>query len=479
MTHHKLFLTVLAASSLIALYGLRYSSKPNLDSRRQVPRSQSVATDSGTARQAQPAYRSLSHGVHPGSADGDETQVADLDLYTHAVGKETAFVYFSQELNKKWLEGEHEDTDPLFPKDQIKEIRRHQATPFIRLMTRSKQEENEDKNLEKLYSYDVLLGKPGLKGDDLKNSRRFHDRIVAWGTEAAKCNFPIYVEWGTEVNGKWFWWNARWYAEKECKKSRSRGESESACMDRVLPHAPDKFREVFAHLRDLINGEAKAKNVKWIFHVTASGDPKPGVNAENSWNSIAKYYPEGAVDAIGLSVYGSQERSEECAEEKHSFLNQMNQVLEGRGRPEEDTLKTIAGTTPIYILEFGETLLIEGNNDPESNCNAGKWAREALNAMFDTGKWPQYNLAGFSWWNEAWVDKKKGITDMRVHDFQLCKPKDKEVGGMRCDCWRGATEGCDNLSKKRSDLRESLKSFFEGHCKFLITSAADSCLPLK
>jgi hypothetical protein len=447
-------------------------AKLSVDNQSLSPQSKSDST-----ARIQSASRTLFHGVHPGSADGDEQSVADIDLYTRAVGKEVAFVYFSQELNKRWLEGKHEDTDPLFPKAQIDEIRRHRATPFIRLMIRSTDKVNINDNLEKLYSYSVLLGEPGLKGNDLKHSKQFHDRMVAWGVEAAKCDFPIYVEWGTEVNGKWFWWNGKWYADRVCQKNRPKGESKDACLNRVLPLAPLKFREVFLHLRQLINVEAKATNVRWIFHVTANGDPEPKTNDENVWNGIAKYYPAGAVDAIGVSVYGAQLKVDPCADEKHSFTSQMNRLTEGKGRPDEDTLKTIAGATPIYILEFGQTLLVPGSEDSNSNCNAGKWARDALDAMFDAGKWADYNLAGFSWWNEAWIDEDDGITDMRVHDFQLCDPNDKndkEVDGMRCDCWRGATTDCNNLRNKRTDLREAIKRSLNDRSRYLIISAPDS-----
>ena len=429
---------------------------------------------------AQSRYRPLVHGVHPGSADGDEQSVDDIGLYTQAVGKKVAFVYFSQELNKKWLEADPNNTNILFPKAKIDEIRGHGAVPFIRLMTRSTDKTNKGENLEKLYSYDVLLGEPGLKGDELKNSKRFRDRMVAWGVQAAKLPFPVYVEWGTEVNGEWFWWNGKWYAQRVCKKNRRRDESEEACVQRVLPQAPLKFREVFSHLRRLVNNEAKAANVRWIYHVTANGEPEPKMGGENNWNAIAKYYPEGSVDAIGLSVYGAQDKSESCADEKHSFASQMNLVMEGAGRPDEDTLKSIAGTTPIYVLEFGETLLVPGSDDPNSHCNAAKWAREALATMFHPSKWAGYNLAGFSWWTEAWVDDEKGIIDMRVHEFQLCDledKNDKKVHGMRCDCWRGANTGCDNLSRKRSDLREVFRNSLNEPGKLLITSAPDSPSP--
>lgn len=469
----RLLLAVIITFSPFTLDSIQHFARLSAESHRSASQSKSDAGAGG----GQPTYRALSHGVHPGSADGDEQSVADIDLYTRAVGKEVAFVYFSQELNKEWLNGDPDDKALLFPKERIEEIHRRGATPFIRLMTRSSDKTNEDKNLEKLYSYDVLLGASGLKDGELKNSKLFQDRMVAWGVEAAKLPYPIYVEWGTEVNGKWFWWNGKWYAERVCKKNRPKGESKEACVTRELPLAPLKFREVFSHLRQLVNVKGEAANVRWIFHVTAGGEPEPTATGENVWNGIAQYYPAGAVDAIGLSVYGAQEKSEACADDRHSFASQMARVTEGNGRPDEDTLKKIAGRIPIYVLEFGETLLVPGSGDPTSNCNAAKWAREALAAMFDPGRWEGYNLVGFSWWNEAWVDKKKGITDMRVHEFELCKTRDKndkKVDGMRCDCWRGANTGCDGLVRKRSDLREAIRNSLNEYGRFLITSAPAS-----
>jgi hypothetical protein len=480
MVRNRILLAVFITASY--LFFCAVQTFPRLNADDQSPPQQSK---SDPADRTDPPYRTLSHGVHPGSADGVESRVADIALYERAVGQEVAFVYFTQELNKNWLERKDEGTDPLFPEAQVEEIRRHGAIPFIRLMVRSRDKKNEDKNHEKLYSYSVLLGEAGLKGDELKHSQQFQERMAAWGAAAAKYDFPIYVEWGTEVNGKWFWWNGKWYAERECEKNRRSRESKGACLERVLPQAPRKFQEVFRHMRRLVNVEGKAANVRWIFHVTASSDPEPQANGENAWNGMAKYYPEGAVDAVGVSVYGAQTRSEPCAGDEYSFTTQMNQLTEGRNRPgaegpvrpDEDTLKKIDKAIPIYILEFGETLLVAGSDNADSNCNAGKWAREALAAMFHPGNWADYNLAGFSWWNEAWVDDDDGITDMRVHDFQLCDPRDKgdkKVDGMRCDCWRVPGEGCENLSKKRADLREAFRKSLEDRRGYVITSAPES-----
>lgn len=443
----------------------------------EIQRSNGPSLDSAVANRPNDSQiRPLYHGVHPGSATGDETSIEDLDAYMRAVGVESvAYVYFSQELDQAWLDGESE----LFPRAQIEKIRKTGAVPFIRLMTRTTTETNSGTNREKTYSYDVLLNDANLPTQQKDNARKFHNRILAWGQEAAKETLPIFVEWGTEVNGDWFWWNARWYGESRC--SQESGRAKERCLENAYPDGLSKFRRVFRRLRDLINKEAQANNVKWLFHIASSSSPEPSQSPRNRWNSLANYFPEQDtrekyVDAIGVSIYGAQRKADSCSATEYSFVAQLNQLLEADSdRDESDTLRKIGLGKDVFILEFGETLIVNKGEQLDSNCNAGKWATDALNALVDLNRWQGFNLVGFSWWNEAWIDKKDGITDMRVQAFDLCgaleSPEDKRLveKSIGCDCWTTRTKNCRNLNFNRTHLKESLIAFLKKHEKVLRT----------
>jgi hypothetical protein len=249
-----------------------------------------------------------------------------------------------------------------------------------------------------------------------------------------------------------------------------------------------------------VNREAGAVNVKWVFHVNATSDPAPDPdNKQDLWNSIENYYPDKecagvkecarVVDAVGLSVYGAQKKGDEC---RSSFFEKIDGVLTGNDRWKEDSLKQIGTEKPVYVLEFGQTLLVDGAGQPDSNCNAGKWARDALTVLFDASKWPEIKLAGFSWWNEAWVNDKDedapaSVTDMRVNSFNLCPAlsgKHQRIvkeAGMDCRCWEegerrfdDATElaKCQGLRANRAHLRRSLLDVFNAHTTLLRESPA-------
>jgi hypothetical protein len=334
-------------------------------------------------------------------------------------------------------------------------------------------------NNETTYSYDVLLDEPPLSGKKLETREQFRTQILAWAKAASQVDSPVYVEWGTEVNGSWFWWNALWYAEEQCAELQKREKKD--CMARTFPKGTEKFREVFRHLRDLVNVQGEARNVRWIFHVTAGSEPDPGTGGgKNLWNGLANYYPgEKYVDAVGVSVYGAQIPKEKCDAPERSFAAQMDQVLAGSYREAGDSLKDVAAGKKVFVLEFGETLVVGNSEKPTSNCNAGKWARDALDSLFDASRWSGFDIAGFSWWNEAWVDETDGITDMRVYPFDLCAaqeggpPSDNKVKGKSCDCWRGAAaeKRCDNIAGKRAMLRGALSERFNDYASSLLTQA--------
>jgi hypothetical protein len=486
MSHNVKLSIVFAVSLLLAQSAGRCDSKKPTDGAGKADTSAAGGAKGGQLKHTQRPSRVLYHGVHPGSADGDETTVEDLDAYVREVGREAAFVYISQELDEKWLKGEDEKNHPVFPAEQVRRIRERGAIPFIRLMTRKSPDTNEDKNLEDLYTYDVLIGDPKVKlaPKDEETRDKFRRRMLAWAEAAGHGDLPLFVEWGTEANGYWFWWNALWYADPPCQKRLRAGQApDVACRERLV-EGTNKFRRAFQSLRTLVNVEGKASNVKWIFHVAGASDPNPATEG-NDWNSIEKYYPGAecpeCVDAIGVSAYGPQRMSDGCGD---SFQTQMGRLLTGEGSEEHDSLKRIGLLKKIFVLEFGHTLITGKEGRPNPKCDAAAWTRSALKAMFDAGNWPGFNIAGFSWWNESWPEtasETASVTDMRLQHFDLCR----EVGAeeakkvervLPCDCWLKPGRRCYDLRARRGALRKSFKQTLDDHGDFLRTRPDETFL---
>src|ERR1044072_2642703 len=105
-SHTRLFI-LFAASSLLALGAGTCDSKNSPSGAGQVRSPTPTPEAVAELRETRSAPRVLYHGVHPGSANGDEESVNDLDAYLAEADKPVTFVYVSQELNAKWLD----DTD--------------------------------------------------------------------------------------------------------------------------------------------------------------------------------------------------------------------------------------------------------------------------------------------------------------------------------------------------------------------------------
>jgi hypothetical protein len=314
-----------------------------------------------------PPKGSFYHGVHPSGKNGDETDISNLSSYEKAVGKTASWVYFSNEWAK----------DRTFPQKNAQAIRNTGSIPFIRLMMRSSTKEidgNDPESMEKQFTLDHII-----KGD-------FDNDLQAWAKEARRFGSPLIVEYGTEVNGKWFAWNAAWNDSKGNDKTGTPISKDGA----------EKFKTAYRHIIQTMKNEG-ANNISWVFHVNNEDDP----NVE--WNRMASYYPgDQYIDLIGVSLYGALTPKEEVDEEKKSFFNQFNRVYR--------KLTSISSDKPIALLEFGSAA---GN----PSLNQDKWANEALQTIIDKpDNWPK--LIGFAWWNEAWPndDDPKNDTNMRVQD---------------------------------------------------------------
>ncbi len=279
----------------------------------------------------------LYHGVYPGGAFLPEDIVtkAELTSYQALAGKKAAWVYFSDDWSRS----------RAFPAETAGWIRENGSVPFIRLMPRG------NTQLEQIAGGE------------------FDGNLRAWFAAAKAFRTPLLVEYGTEVNGRWFPWNGTW-------NGRAAG--------------PDKFKNAYRHLVKLAR-EQGATNITWVFHVNYKDDPVA------DWDRLENYYPgDEWVDWLGVSVYGAQK--------PRSLINIPFRTLMDRAYAR---LVKMSPAKPVVVLEFGVTSL-------NKLVNQAGWADQALSDL-SRPRWPR--VIGFAWWNEAWHNYNPAYdVNMRVED---------------------------------------------------------------
>jgi hypothetical protein len=289
------------------------------------------------------------HSVYPGGVTGaeDDITMADVDAYESAVGHRVAWVYFSH----NWYNGR------AFPSATVEWIRSRGSVPFIRLMLRSSCDQE---IAEPLFTLETIVS--GAWDADLR----------AWGEAARAFGTALIVEWGTEMNGRWFSWNGVWNGGAEA--------------------GPRRFRDAFRHIVGVIRGQG-AGNITWVFHLNGDDDP------QKEWNRFENYYPgDDVVDWLGVSVYGAQTPMDR---EWPVFTRGLDAAA--------PRIAALAPAKPLFVLEFGVSA---GNRLGEPAA----WADDALSSML-ASRWPQ--VRGFSWWNERWQndDNPKHDTNMQVQSI--------------------------------------------------------------
>jgi hypothetical protein len=289
------------------------------------------------------------HGVYPGGQSGTEDDLTpnDVTSYEQSVGTKVAWVYFSN----NWY------VSSLFPLKTVTWIREGGAVPFIRLMLRSSAD---NPTPDPRYTLDAIL------------AGQFDAELNAWGQAAKRFGTPLIVEWGTEMNGSWFAWNASW------------NDPETGA---------EKFRLAYRHIVETMRAQG-ATNITWVFHANGDDDP------DQSWNALETYYPgDDVVDWLGVSLYSAQTPQDTYWT---TFSEQLDAVM---------PRLTALTDKPVFVLEFGAT-----KNNPLGD--QAVWADEALSTLF-SNRYP--SIKGFSWWNEHWQndDNPNNDTTMRVQDNQV------------------------------------------------------------
>jgi Glycosyl hydrolase family 26 len=297
---------------------------------------------SGTASSLIPPAGKLLHGVFVGGGLEDDPTPERLARYENAVGKRAAWVYFSN----NWF------TSRAFPKTQSETVRDTGSVPFIRLMLRS--------------STQIGIPEPTFTLERV-NAGEFDAEFRAWGDAAKAFKTPLIVEFGTEVNGRWFAWNGVWHGAN--------------------PDGPKIFREAYRRIVTTIQARG-ATNIAWVFHVAGGDDPN------ESWNRLEKYYPgSDVIDWLGLSAYGAQDPTATGVE---SLATQLDRIV--------PRLERLAPGKPILLLEFGTVA-----NHP--GVSAARWTADGLDAMI-ANRWPA--LRGFAWWNSRWTNDGDPAHDSRM-----------------------------------------------------------------
>ncbi len=247
---------------------------------------------------------SIYHSAFPDFGATEDIVSADRIFdYEKLAGKKIVWAYFSN----NWIDSIY------FPLQEVERIHNAGRIAFIRLMPRS----NFDVGCpDSVYTMQKII------------DGYFDAELKKWASDASKLGFPILCEFGTEVNGDWFSWNAKYNGANDC----------TGYGNPDLPDGAERFRDAYRHIINICR-ENNATNITWFFHVDAQGEP------QKEWNAIKYYYPgDEYIDWLGVSIYGPQEKTDDYIPFSE-LLEQIYPVL------------TNLSERPIAILEFGVTEL--------------------------------------------------------------------------------------------------------------------------
>ncbi len=314
-----------------------------------------------------PLGNKIYHAAFPDfGGSEDQVSVNRIMAFESMAQKPLTWAYFSNNWSEE--KGIH------FPSKDVKVINDFGRVPFIRLMARSNFDEG---GPDPLLSIDVLLS--GEKDEALR----------AWARTARDAKIPLLAEFGTEVNGDWFSWNAKW-----------NGAGEKEYGDPDLYDGMEKFRDLYRKIINICRDEG-ALNITWFFHVDAYSSPR------EDWNKMPGYYPgDDYIDWIGLSVYGPQRTDlgwwsfESLLDDNWDEISQISQA----GKP-------------LALLEWG---VVEGEDGQKA-----KWIEEAMATILPGGAY-ENKFSAVSYWHENFDQSRLRIdTDPKsLSAYQKMMAKD-------------------------------------------------------
>jgi hypothetical protein len=287
-------------------------------------------------------YQGAFANFSAGSRNEDYVRAGRIHRFAGLAGKRLAWAYFSQ----------HFFRGLAFPRASVATIWRTHAVPVVRLMPWSHQVENRP---ERRFTLERIA------------AGEFDPQLQAWGRAAAAAGIPLVVDFGPEMNGRWFPWNGLYH-----------GGGEPTVAG---PAGPATFRAAYQRVVTDIRSTG-ARNVEFAFHVEDYSEPEAG------WNEAAHYYPgDGYVDWVGLSIYGDAP--------VQPFADALGDAYA--------QLSEFAPSKPVAIFEFGA---------PQSIGSRAKaaWTRAAL-ATLASGRFGRVHVA--SWWDERYREGD------RVYDYRI------------------------------------------------------------
>jgi hypothetical protein len=305
------------------------------------------------------------------SPTNDEETVTDASIegFEAMTGREVAGVVFSD----PWGHGGKLSID--FPRTKVRTAWRHGAVPMVRMMPWTR--------LSRPPDPVVTMGKVA--------AGRYDGPLRRWFRDARDLGIPLWVEFGVEVNGRWFPWNGVWNG----------GGRTDGYGDPSKPDGPERFRHAYRHVVRLAR-DVGADDLTWVFHVDVERWP------DATWNDAHRYFPGDAfVDWVAVSVYGEQVPSG-----KPSHWS----TLPGRlGHPDDPhsryvNVRSIAPEKPLALVEFGVT------EDPEAGDKA-EWYAEVYGAVTPPGGTYGFDLV--SVWSERWNNGGGVISDLRVNSSAI------------------------------------------------------------
>ncbi len=238
------------------------------------------------------ASDTIYHAAFP-DFGGEEENVttAAIAEFEALAQKQILWAYFSN----NWMHGIR------FPQEAASRIKSMGKIPFIRMMPRSQFEENIQETTFTLQH--IIDG-------------TFDANLTQWARDAKAFDSPLLVEFGTEMNGEWFSWNAIY-----------NGKEDGGMI----------FQHAYRHIIDLFR-EVGVENVTWFFHTNAYSYPN------TQWNAIQRYYPgDDYIDWLGVSIYGALNAHEPYQE----FKEILDDVY--------PDLVALSPNKPIAVLEFSIT----------------------------------------------------------------------------------------------------------------------------
>ncbi len=299
-----------------------------------------------------PPEGEIYHNAYPDFDDTEDKVNRDSILHFESLAeKEIGWVFFSN----NWL---IEEGGIRFPSEEVEIIHAQGKIPYIRMMPRSRFEEGKP---DPVYTMDKFLS-----GD-------FDMDLHKWAQKAKSYDFPLLVEFGTEMNGFWFPWNGMWNGKDETDYGNP-GEFDG----------PEKFKNVYRRIIEICK-EEKADNITWFFHINGENDPV------SDWNKMKNYYPgDEYIDWIGVSIYGALESSEPW----RSFEEVLSENW-------EEISSISPSGKPIAIAEWGVM------ENPSAGDKA-QWISDALHSLTEASVYAG-QIKALSYWNEAWENENERI----------------------------------------------------------------------